>query len=265
MTPASAGAALQVAILQCEGSPGEPEANLALLDAACAQSVAAGDTLLVTPELFLSGYNIGPEAGRLAVCRDDPLLARLSELSSRHGIGLCVGYPERAEGAVYNSALLIEPGGQVLGNYRKHRPIGDYEHATFARGNTGDMTATIAGVQVGVLICYDVEFPENARRLARAGVELIIVPTALPHDFGFVSEKMVPTRAFENGVFVAYADRCGVEGERRYAGLSCIVAPDGGDLARAGTDDAVLRARVAPADYAHLAERLPYLRDLDAG
>ena len=88
---------------------------------------------------------------------------------------------------------------------------------------------------------------------------------ALSHDFAFVAEKLVPTRAFENGVFVAYADRCGGERGRRYAGLSCVVAPDGADLARAGDTDVVLRARVNPASYAHLADRLPYLRDLRSG
>ena len=109
------------------------------------------------------------------------------------------------------------------------------------------------------------EFPENVRRLALAGTELIVVPTALAREWAIVADKLVPTRAFENGVFMAYADRCGREGSSAYAGRSCIVAPDGRDLARAGDRDTVLRARIVPGDYAAVRRRLPYLRDLRAG
>lgn len=102
---------LQVAVLQSAGVPAEPEANLGLLESACAQSARAGDRLLVTPELFLSGYFIGDAVGRLACRRDGHTLARVAAMARRHGLALCVGYPERDGDAVYNAAVLLGPDG----------------------------------------------------------------------------------------------------------------------------------------------------------
>ena len=81
-------------------------------------------------------------------------------------------------------------------------------------------------------ICYDVEFPEAVRALALAGAELIAVPTALIRPFDIVARAIVPARAFENQVYVAYAGMCGSEAGLGYCGLSCIVGPDGQDRAR---------------------------------
>jgi len=256
---------LQVAVLQSEGVSGAPEANLAILEHTCGECARAGDRLLVTPELFLSGYFIGDAVGRLACSRDGDTMARVAAMARRHGIALCVGYPERDGDAVYNAVVLLGPDGGVLGHYRKHRLSGDFELGAFRRGAGNDLMAELDGMSVGVLICYDMEFPENVRRLAQAGMKLLLNPTALAQEFAIVSEKMVPTRAFENGIFIAYADRCGAEAGKRYAGGSCIVAPDGGDLARSRGGEGVIRALLEPSRYAHLEQRLPYLRDLAAG
>jgi predicted amidohydrolase len=219
----------------------------------------------VAPELFVTGFNIGAAARDLACAADGPEMARIGELARRHRIALCVGYPERAGDAVYDAAAVIGADGAQVGSYRKHRLSGPFENSVFQPGQRDDLVFSVNGVRIGVLVCYDVEFPENVRRLALAGVDAVVVPTALSAEFALVARKLVPTRAFENGIFVVYADRCGEESGKRYAGLSCIVAPDGTDLARAGEEDALVRARIAPRDYDALRKRLPYLRDLRAG
>ena len=90
------------------------------------------------------------------------------------------------------------------------------------------------GWRLGLLICYDVEFPENARALALAGADLIAAPTANMDPYEVVATTLVPARAYENQVYFAYANYCGHEGEISYCGQSCVVAPDGTDAARAG-------------------------------
>jgi len=262
---AAASGGLPIAVLQCQGRAGDPAANLELLAAHCRDAAAAGVRFLVAPELFLTGFNIGARARELACSVGGRCVAAVRALARRHRVALCIGYPERDGECVYNAALVVGPGGGLVGSYRKHRLSGPYENATFQRGQGRDLMFGLDGVRVGVLICYDAEFPENVRRLALAGAQLIAVPTALALEWAVVAEKVIPTRAFENGVFVAYADRCGAERGKRYAGLSCISAPDGTDLARACAGETLLRAVVAPGHYAALAERLPYLRDLRAG
>jgi predicted amidohydrolase len=84
---------------------------------------------------------------------------------------------------------------------------------TVTRGHPSDSIIEYGGLRIGILICYDVEFPENVRRLALAGAHLIAVPTALPatDQAGLIARKMVPVRAFENQLFIAYANHCGAD------------------------------------------------------
>lgn len=123
------------------------------------------------------------------------------------------------------------------------------------------MVAELEGIKIGILICYDVEFPEAVRALALAGAELIAVPTALIRPFDIVARTLVPARAFENQVYVAYAGMCGREGDQGYCGLSCIVGPDGQALARAGTGPALLFADIDPAAISRGRQSTPYFCD----
>ena len=121
------------------------------------------------------------------------------------------------------------------------------------------------GLKLGFLICYDVEFPENVRRLARAGAELVVVPTALPAEpfANFIATRVVPVRAFENQIFVAYANHAGHDSRFSYAGLSSVAAPDGACLAAAADDaPALIFADLDPAAYEASRRANSYLVDL---
>ena len=119
----------------------------------------------------------------------------------------------------------------------------------------------LGAFRIATLICYDAEFPENFRAAACAGADLVLVPTALSAEWGVVAEKLIPTRAFENGVFVCYANHCGEENGLHYHGGSCIVSPNGQDLTRAGADETCLHARLELSEVRAAQARLPYLRD----
>jgi predicted amidohydrolase len=127
------------------------------------------------------------------------------------------------------------------------------------------MVAELEGIKIGILICYDVEFPEAVRALALAGAELIAVPTALIRPFDIVARTLVPARAFENQVYVAYAGMCGNEAGLGYCGLSCIVGPNGQDLARAGTGPALLFADIDLSVIPKGRMSNPYLSDRRPG
>ena len=113
---------------------------------------------------------------------------------------------------------------------------------------------------------HDIEFPELARALSLNGAEVLLVPTANMAPYHSVSERLVPARAEENAVFVAYANLVGNEGDTTYAGGSCICGPDGEDLERAGgsatlivadlNKDALIKARKTAT---HLTDRRPDL------
>lgn len=117
------------------------------------------------------------------------------------------------------------------------------------------------GLTFATLICYEIEFCETARHVAGQGAEVILVPTALGAQWGWVARQMVPTRAFENGVFLAYANHAGSEAGLDYLGESFIAAPDGEELARAGGAPGLIVADIARARVGAAQRRLPYLQD----
>eukprot|EP01132_Coremiostelium_polycephalum_P013857 gene13857-16856_t len=198
--------------------------------------------LLVLPEMFLTGYNIGVEAvGALAETQDGPSAQSIAALAKNSGVAILYGYPERgADGQIYNAVQLIDANGQRLCNYRKTHLFGDLDNSMFSAGDDDFPLVELNGWKLGFLICYDLEFPENTRRLALAGAELILVPTANMVPFDFVADVTVRARAFENQCYVAYANYCGQEGEIQYCGQSSIAAPDGQRIAQAGLDEALI-------------------------
>ncbi|CAM5480843.1 carbon-nitrogen hydrolase family protein [Streptomyces fumanus] len=256
---------MRTALLQSSGRPGSPAENLTALDAAAGRAAAAGAGLLVTSELFLTGYAIGDAVGRLAETADGEAADAVAEIAGRHGLAVAYGYPERDGDAVYNSVQLISADGARSANYRKTHLFGCFEREHFTPGERPVVQAELNGLTVGLMICYDVEFPENVRAHALAGTDLLLVPTAQMHPFQFVAESVVPVRAFENQMYVAYVNRVGREGEFEFVGLSTLAGPDGVARVRAGRAEELLLADADPALLAASRAANPYLGDRRPG
>ncbi|SCK44437.1 carbon-nitrogen hydrolase family protein [Streptomyces sp. WMMB 322] len=245
------------------GVPRTVEDGLAALDHAARTAAAEGARLLVTPELSLTGYALGDGVAARAESADGPSARAVAGIAAAHRIAVVHGYPERDpdSGALYNSAALVGPDGTRLAGYRKTHLYGGYEKRHFTPGDRLVVQADVDGVRVGLLICYDVEFPEAVRAHALAGTELLAVPTALMRPYDMVAETLLPARAWESQLYVAYANRVGREGEFDFAGLSCLAAPDGTVPARAGRESGLLTA-VADTAVLHTSrERNSYLTD----
>ncbi|WP_077194654.1 carbon-nitrogen hydrolase family protein [Streptomyces lydicus] len=256
---------MHTALLQSSGRPGDVAHNLRVLDDAARAAAANGAGLLAAPEMFLTGYAIGDDVPRLAEPADGESADAIAEIATRHGLAVAYGYPERDGETVYNSVQLISADGTRLANYRKTHLFGCFERDHFTPGDQPVVQAELAGLRVGLMICYDVEFPENVRAHALAGTDLLLVPTAQMHPFQFVAESLVPVRAFENQMYVAYVNRTGPEGEFEFVGLSTLAGPDGVARARAGRGEELVSADVDPAFLAASRENNPYLRDRRPG
>ncbi|MFI7299082.1 carbon-nitrogen hydrolase family protein [Streptomyces sp. NPDC050121] len=256
---------MRTALLQSSGRPGSVVENLRVLDEAAGRAAAAGAGLLVAPELFLTGYAIGDDIARLAEPADGDSADAVAELAARHGLAIAYGYPERDGETVYNAAQLVSADGARLAGYRKTHLFGCFEHEHFTPGDRPVVQAELNGLTVGIMICYDVEFPENVRAHALAGTDLLVVPTAQMHPFQFVAESMIPVRAFENQMYVAYVNRVGREGEFEFVGLSTLAGPDGVARARAGRGEELLFAEADPVALAASREANPYLKDRRPG
>ena len=230
----------RVAAWQCQPGPGDVAGNLRRLDAICASAAAAQVEVLVTPEMFASGYAI-THAGVLRLAQDagGPTEAAVAQIARRHHLAIVYGHPERAPGdsaskdRAYNAATMIGPDGVVRGRHRKVHLYGDLDRGQFVANSERPAAFDFDGHRVGMLICYDVEFPEAVRSLAVDGATAVFVPTANMSGCEEVQEILVRARACENNCGVVYANYCGADDVFEYNGLSVICGPRGEVLAQA--------------------------------
>lgn len=246
------------AVAQPDTPPSVEELTRAIADAA-AQAAAAGARVLVTPEMSLTGYNIDDEIRRAHAADVD--LDAVAEIARRHDIYIIVGFPSDAgQGNLYNTAAVIGPEGEIA-RYHKTHLYGDLDKGAFVAGDELVVQFEIDGVCCGLIICYDVEFPEIVRAHAVAGTHVLFVPTGLMEPYSFIARDIVRARAFESQMFIAYTNRCGTEGELTYTGTSRIFAPSGDAIAEAGTQAELIDAILEPADLAASRRENTYLTD----
>jgi (R)-amidase len=212
--------------------------------------------LLIMPETCLSGFSRREEVEQSAEPLDGPTVRALCAACARLDTSLVLGIAERAPEGLYNTALLIGPDG-LVGSYRKtHLWVGD--RGKFLAGDTLRVLPW-KGLCVGLLICFDIEFPEPARALARMGAELILVANSNMHPYGPVHVRAACARAQENQVFVAMANRTGPGRDDLFVGESIVVAPSGEPLLRLDQREAVASIRIDPALVAASRAGLLYL------
>jgi 5-aminopentanamidase len=249
----------RVAAWQCRPGPLDVEGNLRRLDEACATAAARQVEVLVTPEMFTSGYGLAPDqVSRLAEGPGGPTEAAVARIARRHRLAIVYGHPELAASEQpYNAAALVGPDGVVRGRHRKVHLFGDVDRSLFAPGPERPAAFDFDGARVGLLICYDVEFPEAVRRLAVDGARAVLVPTANMAGYEVVQQLLARARACENGCGIVYANYCGADELFAYNGLSVICGPGGEVLAQAGAQGEELIVADLPGESAgtYLADR----------
>jgi len=240
---------ITVGMFQGPQESGTVAENLAAIAAAARRAADAGCRVLVTPEMSATGYNIGTEIAARAESADGPIFQAVSTIARDTGIAVVYGYPEVAEGKPYNSVQVVDRDGAALAYYRKTHLYG-FDRDFFTPGAEWVTQFELDGVTCGLLICYDIEFPENARAHADAGTEWLVVPTGLMEPWSFVATHIVPARAYESQLFLSYVNRTGFENGLEYCGLSCTIAPDTTELSRGGRTEDLLITHIDPAAVA---------------
>jgi predicted amidohydrolase len=255
----------RVAAWQCQPGPLDVEGNLRRLDEICATAAARQVEVLVTPEMFTSGYGLAlKQVSRLAEYPGGPTWAAVAQIARRHRLAIVYGHPESAAAErPYNAATLVGPDGVVRGRHRKVHLFGDVDRALFSPSAERPAAFDFDGSRAGLLICYDVEFPEAVRRLALDGARTVLVPTANMAGYEVVQQLLVPARACENGCGIVYANYCGADELFEYNGLSVICGPGGEVLAQASARGEELIVADLPGESAgtYLADRRADLYD----
>ena len=198
-----------------------------------------GAELIVFPECTLSGYVYASreEAIPYMVTVPGPETDKLAECAKELGVHIVVGLLEKVPGneKCHNSAVLVSPQG-LTGTYRKtHLPYLGVDRFVDPGNEPFRVYETPAGV-LGMHICYDCNFPENARVMTLMGAEILILPTNWPDGRNKVAEFIVNSRAYENTVAVVAVDRVGTERGANFIGRSKIINALGDTLAEASSD-----------------------------
>jgi len=238
-----------IAAAQIETRLLDLEANLEKILRRMKQASQQGAELVVFPECALTGYNLTPdEALEIAEPVPGPSTARLQAACSNLGIMTVIGMLEAGEDeSLFNTAVLIGADG-VLASYRKtHLPFLGLDRYMMQGNRICSPVDTPIG-RLGMLICYDLRFPEPMRVLALAGAQVVLLPTAWPRAASLYPEYMARSRSMENTLYLVAANRVGEERGAAYLGRSVICGPEGEMLAEAGSDeDQLLLVDVDPA------------------
>ena len=285
------GKGIRLAIYQGEVPVGTPEAvqsNIEKLEEVAKQAKKHDAQLISFPELYLTGYALNPDlVKQLSEEVNGPSVRKVSEIAKDNDMAIIFPYPERdsSSGEVhyYDSIAFINSDGCLLQNYRKTHLFGQAEKDNFSSGYTEKgnenlfPVVKVADFPVGILNCYEAEFPELSRILALKGARLIIIPTAADYYYTLsdgkrtqvpypdVTKKIIPANAYFNKIFIAYSNRCGYEtvgkNSWQYRGNSIICGPNGDLLLVARPEETLLIADVIPSDFGPTHPEGDYLKD----
>jgi 5-aminopentanamidase len=207
--------------------------------------------ILVLPELCTTGYFFDTTEKALAYAEtaSGETVRFFRQLSDEKNVILVAGFIERDGEAVYNACMTLVPGDPDPHIYRKTH-LFYKERVAFDEGNTGFFVVRdpLRDISIGTMICYDWRFPEATRTLALQGADLIVCPSNLVTD---IWRTVMPARAIENKIYIAVANRAGVEadGDERlcFTGNSAIYNYNGTELAKADpTRHMVITAEIFP-------------------
>ena len=231
-------AAIQISCIQFEPRVAELDRNVETSVSLIGDAVATGSKLIVLPELCNSGYvlNSREEGYELSeTVETGKSIAAWAQAAADQEIYIVAGFLERQDDRLYNSAIILGPKG-VIGTYRKNH-LWNAETLYFERGDLGFPIFHTPFGRLGVLICYDVWFPEAWRLLALQGADLVCVPTnwvpmaEQPANAPAMANILCMAAAHSNSMFVAASDRIGTERGQPFIGQSLIINPNGWAIA----------------------------------
>ncbi|NDJ35483.1 MAG: carbon-nitrogen hydrolase family protein, partial [Chloroflexi bacterium] len=229
---------ITVATVQMKPELGEVEDNLVKMSDFIAKIASQQKVdLIVFPELITSGYELGVKFTEIAQLIPGPTVNLMSQRAQQHGVYIAFGMvaKERVESILYNAAVLVGPEGDITGEYRKVHLKGE-ERMAFREGYKLPIFEADFG-RVGLMLGWDLAFPEVARTMVLEGAEMLCVLASWEKNDIDEWQTYLKARAYENAVFVTGANRVGEDVTLAFGGESAVVGPRGKLRAVVTTDD----------------------------
>ncbi|MDI6691087.1 MAG: carbon-nitrogen hydrolase family protein [Candidatus Bathyarchaeota archaeon] len=258
---------IKLALAQISCKRGDKTANLKKMESLVNKAKKQGANLVVFPELSLTGYVVRDQIYELAEAIPGPSVKAMENIAKKTKLYIIFGMPEVSEktkATLYNTAVLIGPEG-FIGKYRKmYLPTHSiFEEKRYFRAGYHEAAFETKNGKIGLIICYDIFFPEVSRLTRLKGAQLIVCISASPAVRRTFFEVLTLARAIENTAFLAYVNLVGIEDGLQFWGGSRLVGPNGKVLAQAKYDEEDLV--ICDVDYADIKPVetfVPTLRDL---
>jgi omega-amidase len=246
---------IHISIIQMDIQLGKKNSNLSKIESLIVKSskdVPNGHTHIVClPELCSTGFDL-KNYKKLAENIPDGLTTDLfCNLAQKHKIHIVASYMEESKGSYYNCGVIISDEGQLLTKYRKiHlfplKPMEESEYFTSGDNRNNKSSIEINGFKVGILICFDLRFPEISRNLALEGADCIIYVAEFPRPRDDVWTTLLRARAMENQIFIIGVNRVGEDTSISYFGKSIIIGPNGETICEGSSKAEIIRGSLDP-------------------
>lgn len=230
----------RIALAQLAVADGDKGENLKKMESALRQAWEESADLLILPELNLTGSVPAEQMKLLAEPTKGESFQQIQNMLKAYPVSVLYSFPEYiSDEEIYITSCLVGKDGEPLAYYRKTHLFTD-ENNVFLSGskwtkvNMGDLS-------IGLLTCYDIEFPEPARTLALQGINLLIVNSANMAPYEYIHRLFIQARALENQLFIFYCNRIGANEKYEYHGQSAVIGPDGKIIAEIEDDIEAVR------------------------
>ncbi|SEM77565.1 carbon-nitrogen family hydrolase [Paenibacillus sp. OV219] len=254
---------LRIALVQMHVDAGNPDANYDRLKVKLEEAVQGSEKpdLIMLPEMWNTGYAL-EQIDQLADPNGERTKEMLSAFAHEHHVQIIGGsIAEKRDNGVYNTIYAFNEQGEVIADYSKIHlfRLMDEEKHLLAGEKLGQLQ--VAGAEAGMMICYDIRFPELARKLALGGAKAMFVPAQWPNPRLHHWRTLLLARAIENQMFVIACNRCGTSGTSTFFGHSLIIDPWGEIIAEAGEEETILHAEIDLSMVDSVRAKIPVFED----
>ncbi len=239
-----------------------PDKNFSHAAELVEQAAASSPDVILLPETWNTGFY--PEQGLkdMAAGAAERVKSEMGSLAKKHNVNIIAGsVSDMREGSVYNTSLVFDRKGCCIASYSKTHlfsPMGENRH--YSPGNSL-CTFELDGIRAGLIICYDIRFPELARSLALKGMDMLFAVSQWPDIRIPQLHTLAAARAIENQAYVACCNSCGNAGQTQYGGRSIMISPLGDTIAMAGTSEEILTGEFDLSTLPNIRSAIPVFTD----
>lgn len=222
-----------------------------------------GCDLFVLPEFFSTGFEVQLIKNQAATLNDGSF-EQLSQISKKYKVYLVGTHPEVRDDKIFNTAVMWDSNGKVIGQFSKWHLFSPlFEDRILSPGDHIEVIETPWG-KIGLIVCYDLRFPELTRQITLKGMDILIVPAFWPQPRLSHWKILLQARAIENQIFVVGCNRSSDAGTTNF-GHSMVVDPNGEILAEAGPQEVLLNVFIEVNRIQEIRNSIPVFKDRKKG